>query len=169
VSWALLRRYWKVAAGAALLAALLWALHSYGQRRYEAGKDYVQAQWDADELLENQKAAAQLASNQAAEAAAATLNEEQVRESKQKAAAALADRDRIYRLLVQARDSARGGSAETAGRGAGASGASPDGRTAEADADAGIDQQIAAVIAERRANDAQLDALIAVIKPQLSP
>lgn len=32
-----LLRYWKLAAGAVLLAALLWERHSYGVRHYEAG------------------------------------------------------------------------------------------------------------------------------------
>ncbi len=89
-----LLRNWRLAAGAALLAGLLWALPSYGQRRSEAGAASVQAQWDAEkaqikaatiERYETEIAAykSRLTQQEAASAAlAATLSTEQDRSNR---------------------------------------------------------------------------------------
>lgn len=43
---AFLKAFWKPIAGALALLLALWALHHYGQSRYEAGEDAKQAEWD---------------------------------------------------------------------------------------------------------------------------
>ena len=76
---------WRFIAGALAIAAVLFALHSWGNRRYNAGVDALAAKWKASEAI----------------AAANALKLAQQRQSAVDAAqVASAERDRVYALKI---------------------------------------------------------------------
>ena len=156
------------AAAAIAIAWFVWAkIDAYGDRREKAGEARIQARWDADEAEETRLANAQALSNQLAEAAAAARNAQLEAQHRAEVAAALADRDRVAGLLGEARRAAR---ARTAAQGPDLPGAAPAGQDpgpGQADAEAELDQDLADVIAESRANASQLNALIGELVPQM--
>ena len=168
---AFLLRTWRYWAALVVLLAIGAAVVNYGHHRYLAGKAVVQAEFDA--FLQKTRAAADeiAQQNQKAEAAAAARNEVLAHDYDAKVAAATADRDRLAGLLKRARlGASAGGTAQSPDIAP-----APDASTAGsaeaprpvADRGAELDAAIAAVIVEASTNAAQLDALIAEIKPQL--
>lgn len=162
-----LLKYWRYAAGAALLAGLLWGLHSYGQKRFEAGAASVQARWDADEAEEKRVADEATAQARMQDAADAARNEVIISDYEAKVAAAESERDRTLRLLQRARtttDTIR--ASQVAGL-TEALGASEEGRDEAIRRAAELDGAIADLRKEAGQNADQLDALIAEVKPQM--
>lgn len=89
---AILLRFWKPIAGAAVVALVLWAIHHHG---YNSGRERVQAAWDKD-LAARKEADARVVQAQAQlESANRARNEVIEREYKDKLAAIAADRDSI--------------------------------------------------------------------------
>lgn len=127
----------------------------------EAGRAEVRALWDADKLLQAEAVAKAVADAKASEAAATERNEVIEREYQEKLAAAAADRDGIYRLLQSARGQVRASASREA------TSATIAAATREAAIAERVDRAVAGVVAESRANADQLDALIAVVKPQM--
>ena len=95
IPWPLVRRLWPVAAGAVLLAAILWGIHSYGNKREAAGRAAVQALWQADTAKRDETD--RLAREQAAaDIARALANNVKVTEDANQALRAIAaDRDSL--------------------------------------------------------------------------
>jgi hypothetical protein len=154
------------------LAVAIWAaIDSYGDRRARESEDSIQALWDADEDEEKRVADEATRAAELQDAADAARNEEIARDYQAKIAAATADRDRTFRLLQRARAAASAVPATEAPSAAGVadpgppSGAGEAGSTAEYAAQ--LDAAIADVVAEARANAAQLDALRMVVIPQM--
>jgi len=90
-----LLRYWKLALGAALLAALLWGVHSYGVRRYKAGEAARQALWEADAHARDKATADAIAAVQERERQAVAHNVEVIRDANEKLVAIAADRESL--------------------------------------------------------------------------
>lgn len=91
----LLLRYWKYAAGALVLVAAFWALHSYGQSRYKEGKAVIQAAWDKDRAARAAVDASIAKDQELKDAANRARNEVIEREYKADLAAIAADRDSL--------------------------------------------------------------------------
>lgn len=127
----------------------------------EAGRAEVRALWDADKLLQAEAVAKAVAEAKASEAAATERNEVIEREYQEKLAAAAADRDSVYRLLQSARGQVRASASREA------TSATIAAATREAAIAERVDRAVAGVVTEARANADQLDALIAVVKPQM--
>lgn len=152
------RKWAAYAIGGAVVA---WALLAYRHSLIELGEARTQARWDADEAAEKAVADAAIQDNAKKEAAAAARNQEIEREYQNKLAAATADIERTYGLLRQARAAANRRAGEAA------TGATIAIAASEASVADRIDRAVAGVVAEHRANSDQLDALIAVVKPQM--
>lgn len=175
MSIALLLRYWRYIAGAAILGVIWWQLHAYGVRKYDAGKAHVQAKWDQANVVAKAAADAKTRENELQDAADAARNIEVEKEHAKELAAASADRDRNYRLLQQARQRSTPSSCP-APEGSGFGGTTDASETggAESTEDAAyrrrldaIDAAVADLMEEARANASQLDSLIGQIVPQL--
>ncbi len=155
---ALLRRFWPHLAAlagvsVAALAIAGW-INAYGERRELEGRAAVQDLWD-EYTLEQERL------NLTREEAARVHNEEVKREYEKQVADAMAGRSDYERLLRQARNQI---SALRAAQAASASGtAAPAAERREA----GIDEVLAWRLSECDANDAQLAALIDVVKAQM--
>lgn len=162
-----LRLYLYAAAGTILLTSGIWYRHHLIEAGEAAGEARIHAQWAADTARRDSADAAIRAQNAAREAQARQHNDEVVNDYAQKLAAAAGSRDEYFRLLQRARQvhpvpaPEAGGAASPVAAG---QNPSPDGAGDPAER---VDRAIAAVIAEHRANSEQLNALIAVIKPQL--
>jgi hypothetical protein len=160
--------------GLAALAAAgaIWAaIDSYGDRRASEAESALQARWDADEAEEKRVADEATRAAELQDAADAARNQEIADAYQSQIAAATADRDRYIGLLHRARAAAGTvPSCPAAGAGEPAP-AGPPGGAGEAgpaaDYAAQLDAAIADVVAEARANAAQLESLIAVVKPQM--
>ena len=171
----MLWRYRKLAgyALAALAAAVaIWAaIDSYGDRRASEAENARQSLWDADEAEEKRVAEEATRAAELQDAADAARNKEVLNANAKELAAAYADRDRTYRLLQRARAAAGAVSACPVADSGGAADSGPQGGDGEAgpaaDYAAQLDAAIADVVAEARANAAQLDSLIAVVRPQM--
>ena len=142
---------------AALAAGALWYRHSL----IAEGKAQVQALWDADEAAE--KAVADAASLEALrqDAEDAQRNEGVIRDLNEKHAADLAGRDNLYRLLQRhaaTTDTIR--ASQIAGSAAALA-------ASETRRDERLDGLLADALTDARLNADQLDALIAVVKPQM--
>jgi hypothetical protein len=168
---ALLIRYWRYAAGAAILALLWWQLHSYGSRQYQSGQAQVQARWDAANVQAHAVAAAETRKRELQDAADAARNVEIENAHAKELAAAVAGRDRYVSLLQRAREAAnRCPAPGLAGQPAATDPGpprSPEPARTPAEFAAAIDAAIADLMAEARQNASQLDSLIAQIRPQL--
>lgn len=172
----LLKAYWRYAAGALLLAGLLWWHHGRVQDFAEATRKPL-TDWKTQHLADDAKQAKALAdltakaveANKAAEKAARERNEQimaQLNDKTREAAALRRDRDLARLLLGIAQQTAAGRCAvpqapDQPGAAA-ASGASGDGTAA-----ASAESDLAAFIGECRRNADRLDALIAEVTPQL--
>ena len=158
------RFIWRHKAEVAILLALLgllYAIGRYGDNREAKGRAKVQVLWDADTEAREKVTAKAIADALLQERAARSNNEVIEREYQAKVAAATADRDATYRLLQQARNQVRSSASREA---TGALIAATAGEASIADR---IDRAVAGVVTESRANADQLDALIAVVKPQM--
>src|SRR5690606_13335565 len=158
---ALLLRLWKPLTGAAFLALAAGAILFYGHAREQAGEARIMAMWSQDLAARRAADEALRAAEKARFDKARALNEEIEREYQEKLGAVAADRDSTFRLLQQARNQVR---AVTAREATSALIAATAGEAAVAER---VDQAVAGVVAESRANADQLDALIATVKPQL--
>lgn len=98
----LLLKYWKYAAGAALIAVVWWQIHSYGDRRYDAGKAHVQVKCDKDSAARQTATEKAIADAKAGEAAAKANNVEVMEDANKKLVAIAADRDSLARLYRSA-------------------------------------------------------------------
>jgi len=155
-------RWILIGIAAVAAAAWIWAqIAAYGSRREGDGRAAVQALWDANKADIQKLTDARILENATKEAAAAARNEEIEREYKAKLAAAAADTERTYGLLRQARIAANRRAGEAA------TGATIAIAASEASIAERIDRAVAGVVTEHRANSDQLDALIAVVKPQI--
>jgi hypothetical protein len=158
-------KYRKWIAYAALLAALiavsLWYRHSLIAAGDKAGAARVTLQWQADTEARQKVTDKAIADAAAQEKAARLANVEIENAYFAKVAAATADRDSVYRLLQQARNQVRGIAAREA------TGATIAATAGEASIVDRIDRAVAGVVTEDRTNADQLDALIAVVKPQM--
>ena len=166
------RKLLSYALAALALAGAIWAaIDSYGDRRASEAENARQALWDADEAEEKRVADEATRAAELQDAADAARNEEIARDNQAKIAAAYADRDSTYRLLQRARAAAGAVPACPAAGASGVAPAGPPGVAGEAgpaaDYAAQLDAAIADVVAEARANAAQLESLIAVVKPQM--
>jgi hypothetical protein len=158
----LLLRHWRtLAAVAALAAAALFIrgrILDYGDARAQAGADAVRVLWEADTAARDAAAAAQRAENQAREERWRVESARIAHEYQKQVDAAVARGSQYERLLREARDQVHpGGGAADAGAG-GAAGPAASAGTGE------LDALLAAVLVEREANDAQLAALIEVVR-----
>jgi hypothetical protein len=157
----LLLKYWRIAAAALLLAALvaglLWVRHS----GYVAGSAAVQATFDAYKASVAQTALKAIAEAQAKEHAAQAANGVIENEYQQKLAASAGERDSVFRLLQQARGKVRSCAASEA------TSATIAASAGEANIAERIDRAVAGTVAESRDNSDQLDALILVIRQQM--
>jgi hypothetical protein len=171
MSWMLLlgwlRRHWQVVAvlaGVALLTVLfLHALNSFGDRREAEGRAAVTAQWQADTAARDAVNAAEIERQRVEREARRVANDKVLEDYNAKLIAAAGERDNYFRMLQRARGEVRG---LAAGQATGALIASTAG---EASIAGRIDRAVAGVIVEARNNADQLDALIAVIQPQVAP
>jgi hypothetical protein len=151
-------RYWPyVALLAALVGGAIYAHH----KGYAAGRAQVKATFDAYKGSVEKAALQAVTEAQAKEHAAQAANEVIENEYQQKLTASAGERDSVFRLLQQARGQVRSCSAGQA------TGALIAATTGEANIAERVDRAVAGVVAEGRNNADQLDALIAVIKPQL--
>lgn len=159
---------WRLVGLAAIAAGALWALHSYGERRYDAGKAHVQAKWDADEAEEKRVADEATRKAELEDAADEARNAEILAQYNARVAAADRERDRVSRLLRQARaaaDSLRAGQGSGVG---GAAEASETGSLAELRRlDERVREATAALRVEAQQNADQLDAVLAELVPQM--
>ena len=160
-----------VLASLAAAGAVWAAIDSYGDRRASEAESALQARWDADEAEEKRVADEATRAAELQDAADAARNKEVLNANAKELAAAYADRDRTYRLLQSARAAAGAVSACPVADSGGAADSGPQGGDGEAgpaaDYAAQLDAAIADVVAEARANAAQLDSLIAVVRPQM--
>ncbi len=156
------RKWIGIIAGAVALVWLIWAqVDAYGDRRAKSAREAVQALWDADTLARQAATDKAIADAKAKEDAARAANEVIEDEYQAKLVAAAGERDGYYRMLQQARNQVR---AVTSREATSAVIAATAGEASIADR---IDRAVAGVIVEHRANSDQLDALIAVVKPQM--
>jgi hypothetical protein len=162
-----LLKYWKCAAGALLLAVVWWQIHSYGSRRYEAGKSHVQVKWDDANTKAKAVADAKTRENELQDAADAARNLEIEHAHAKELAAAAADRGRLERQLRNAIATAgRGPASQGAGQ-RGTTDPGPPGSAEPPDPTAGLAGDIAAALIEARQNADQLDRLRQEIIPQM--
>jgi len=157
----LLLKHWRLGVAAILLLALAGAYLQHGHRRYKAGAAAVQALWDKDRASMQRVVDEAMAVAQIKEQTAQAYNEQVLDEYNEKLLSAAGERDSYVSLLQHARGQVR---ACTAGEATGALIAASAG---EASVLERIDRAVAGVVIEHRANADQLDALIAVITPQL--
>jgi hypothetical protein len=167
MSWALLWRLRKpigIAAGLlALFAAVGWQVHAFGERAEERGRAEIRDLWQADTLARDAVNAAELARQAADREVQRKANDAILEDYNAKLLAAAGDRDNYFRLLQRARGEVH---SLAAGQATGARIAATAGEAGIAER---IDRAVAGVIVEARANADQLDAVIAVIKPQVAP
>jgi hypothetical protein len=101
------RRYWKYAAGALVMALIWLAWHRHGVTQYNAGIAAEKSLWAKDRAnrmaVDNQI----IADQKAKDAATQARNEEIDRGKDEKLAALAADRDNLGRMLFDARDRLR--------------------------------------------------------------
>lgn len=160
----------KIGAVAVVVGVIWWQIHSYGERRYEAGKEHVQAKWGVEAAQLRAAADAAIRENERKDAADAARNKEIADAYEKKLSAATADTRRLERLLRDALQAAASGSAP--GQGPDLPRVAPTsspGSPEPPDATAGILADIAAALTESRQNADQLDSLRMQIIPQLSP
>ena len=146
---------------AVLLAFLVYAIGAYGDKRAAKEHAKVQALWDADTRARDAVTAKAVADALFQERAVRSNNEVIEREYQAKLLAVAGERDDVYRLLQQARNQVRAGASREA------TGALIAATAGEANIADRIDRAVAGVVTEFRANADQLDALIAVVKPQM--
>ena len=170
-SWLTLRLAGYGLVALAVAGAVWLQIDSYGDRRASEAESALQALWDADEAEEKRVADEATRAAELQDAADAARNEGIARDYTRQIAAATADRDRYIGLLHRARAAA---GAVPACPVAGATGSADPGPPAgagetgpAADYAAQLDAAIADVVAEARANAAQLDALRMVVIPQM--
>ena len=159
---------WKPALGAAAVLAAWAAIHAYGDRREDAGRAAVKALWTADVEARDRAALEAISAVRAAEEAQRKANEVIESEYQARLSSIASDRDSVERLLREARDEIR---RRTAAEATGALIAAQSSEARRLEELRRIDERIAAATADLRVeagqNAEQLDALIAVIGPQL--
>jgi hypothetical protein len=166
---ALARRLpWRLICAVAVVGLVWWQVVAYGDRREAAGRAAVKELWVADEMREQAVADAATNAARLQDAADAARNQEVADAHAKDLAAATADRDRYRGLLQRARAAA---SAVRTGETPSAGDVAPAGEAGSA-AETGsladrIDAAIADALVEARQNAAQLDALVAVVRPQM--
>lgn len=154
--------------GIALAAVVWWQVTAYGDRERKAGeaagRSAVEVLWQADLAAAQQAAEKAVAENKAKEEAARTTNEQIITDYINRISASAGERDRIAGLLNRARGEARNCAATEAANTSAAFAASQAQRNEYLRQ---LDSAIAGLRAEAGNNADQLDALIAVVKPQL--
>jgi hypothetical protein len=162
VTLAILKRFWKPIAGAAILALIAWQIHSYGDRREQEGRAAVQALWDADVQARDEATAKAIAAHAAAEEAQRKQNEVIESEYQARLASIAADRDSVERMLREARDQVRSlAAAEATGQ------RGLDALAGIARRAAEVDRRLADYDAACRRDATRLDALQRQIRPQM--
>jgi hypothetical protein len=156
--WKLIGR---IAVPVLVLLVAWWSIRSYADRVADGREAEVRALWEADTAARDKVAAKGIADALAKEAAARATNEVIEREYHEKLSVAAADRESVYRLLQQARGEVRSVTSREA------TSATIAAATREAAIAERVDRAVAGVVTEARSNADQLDALIAVVKPQM--
>jgi hypothetical protein len=146
---------------AALVTAFLAYRHSLINGGIAQGRDEVKALWAKDSAARDKATQEAIASALKREDDARKHNDQVVADYAQKLSAAAGSRDEYFSLLQRARNQVRG---LAANQGSSAPSPAP---TCEATGTERLDSAIAAALVESRENAEQLDALIAVVKPQL--
>lgn len=161
LAWAA-RKVIGIAAAALFIGYLAVSrIHAYGQHKADAARAEEHALWQAD-TAQRDKAAAAVILAQAQKAASDKQHNDEVEsEYLAKMDKLSGERDRIVGLLQRAR-----GQVLTLAAGQGA-GAPVPAAAGPAPSPEQLDAALAAALVESRANADQLDALIAVVKPQL--
>jgi len=154
----LLLKYWPYLAAVLLIVAGGTYLHHKG---VVSGRADVQAKWDADSKARDAAVAKAVADSRARETAAQETNRRIEDDYSKIISRAAGDRDTYFSLLQRARGEIR---VCSAGQATSSTIAATSG---EANISERIDRAIANTISEHLSNSAQLDALIAVVKPQL--
>ncbi len=161
LAWAA-RRYIAIAAAGLLIGYLAVSrIHAYGNSRAAEARSTEHALWQAD-VAARDKAAAQVIIAQAAKAARDLAHNNEVESDYLAKMDKLSgERDVLVGLLKRARGQVL---TLAAGQGAGTAVLAAAGPAPSPDQ---LDAALAAALIESRANADQLDALIAVVKPQL--
>jgi hypothetical protein len=162
VTLAILTRFWKPIAGAAILALIAWQIHAYGERREQEGRDAVKALWAADTAARDKAASDAIAAANAAAEAQRKQNEVIESEYQARLASIAADRDSVERMLREARDQVRRLAAAEASGQRGLDALAGIARRA-----AEVDRRLADYDAACRRDATRLDALQRQIRPQM--
>ncbi len=162
ILWQFRRPIGYALAAIAIIGLAWWRIEAYGDAREKAGKDEVQALWDADVAARDKATADAIAAQKAREEAQRASNEVTIRDYTQKLLAIAADRDSLSRRLHDYQDRLRSLAAAQAG---GASGTADPGPVASSPTEA--DRRTDELDAACRADAEQLNALIQVVREQM--